>query len=95
MTPGRTSAAGALLPVVTALGLLAACGRQPTPTQPERPEQAERADTGREQAAEVEALVAATKQHPSLVNKEEAGPPIHVTPFTKPGAALGHQHPAK
>jgi hypothetical protein len=86
---GKKCAAGALLPAVIMLGLLSACGQQPAPTT------SERIETPKEQAEEVDALVAATKQHPSLLNKEEAGPPIHVDPFRKSGGMSNHRHAAK
>ena len=64
----KTSAGSALrlLPIAIVLGLLAACGQQPAP-----------AKTPKSEIDEVDALVAAVKQHPSLVNAaKNAGPPI-------------------
>jgi len=69
------------------LGLLTACGQQPIAAPP--------AKTAKSDIDEVEALVAATKQHPSLVNAKDAGPPIHVDPFPKTGGMVHHQHMTK
>jgi hypothetical protein len=72
-------------------GLLAACGQQPAPATSERVVKTPKADID-----EVEALIAATKQHPSLVNgAKDAGPPIHVDPIPRKDDMVHHQHMMK
>ncbi len=86
----RTSASAALrlMPIAMVFGLLAACGQQPAPAKP-----AGVVKTPKAEIDEVEALVAATKQHPSLVNgAKDAGPPIHVDLIPKMGDLTHHQH---
>ena len=79
-----------LLFLSLAIGLLTSCGQQPVPTKPEP------VKTARDEVDEVDALVAATKQHPSLANAKDAGPPIHVDPYPHSKGAPPHQmHMAK
>jgi hypothetical protein len=64
-------------------GLLTSCGQQAAAVR-QPPARTAKADV-----QEVEALVAAVKQHPSLVDaRKNAGPPIHVDPV--PHSAGGH-----
>ena len=89
----RTSAGAALrlVPFAMVFGLLAACGQQPAPAKA-----AGVVKTPKSEIDEVHALVAATKQHPSLVNGgKDAGPPIHVDLFPKSGGMVHHPHMAK
>jgi hypothetical protein len=80
----RTKAGAALkpLPIAIISGLLAACGQQPVrapaPVQPT-------ATTAQSDLSEMNQLIAATKQHPSVINAKEAGRPIHVN-LPKPQA---------
>jgi hypothetical protein len=79
-----------LLSTFAAIGLLTSCGRQPTPARqaPVR--------TAQNDVAEVDALIAATKQHPSLAKgSQNAGAPIHVDPFPHSSGAPPHPHSAK
>lgn len=86
----RTGAAPKLLPIAMAFGLLAACGQQPATPKPELVKSA------KSEIDEVDALVAATKQHPSLVNgAKDAGPPIHVDPVPRSNGMTNHKHMAK
>ncbi len=81
----RTSSGAAvrLLSLTLTAGLLISCGQQAAPVK-QAPAKTARADV-----QEVEALVAAIKQHPSLVDpRKNAGPPIHVDP--KPHSAGAH-----
>ena len=71
----RTSSAAALrlLALPLTAGLLISCGQQAVPVR-QAPASSAKADV-----QEVEALVAAIKQHPSVVDaRKNAGPPIHV-----------------
>ena len=69
----RTTAASRLLPIaMVVFGLLAACGRQPAPARQEPTVSA------KDEIDEVNALIEATKQNPSVANPAKAGPPIHV-----------------
>ena len=71
----RTSSGLALqlLALPLTAGLLTSCGQQAVPVK-QAPARTAKADV-----QEVEALVAAIKQHPSLVDpSKNAGPPIHV-----------------
>ena len=89
----RTSSGAALrllaLPLTAAL--LTSCGQQTAPVK-QAPARTAKADV-----QEVEALVAAIKQHPSLVDaRKNAGPPIHVDPYPHSKGAPPHQmHMAK
>ena len=79
-----------LLPIAMALGLLAACGQQPTAAR-----QATSALGAKAEIDEVDALIAATKQHPSLVNPaKDAGLPIQVKVAPKSGGSTKHDHMA-
>ena len=89
----RTSASAALrlVPIAMVFGLLAACGQQPAPAKPTGVVKTPKAEID-----EVDALIAATKQHPSLVNgAKDAGPPIHVDLTPKMGDMTHHQHMTK
>ena len=89
MMATSAGAAVKLLPIAMMFGLLAACGQQPAPAK-----SAAVVKTPKAEIDEVDALIAATKRHPSLVNGgKDAGPPIHVDPVPKPGS--NHQHTAK
>jgi hypothetical protein len=73
----RTSSGAALrlLALPLTAGLLISCGQQAASVK-QAP-----AKTAKTDVQEVEALVAAIKQHPSLVDpRKNAGPPIHVDP---------------
>jgi hypothetical protein len=73
-----------------AIGLLTSCGQQPAATKPEP------VKTARQQVDEVDALVSAMKQHPSLAKAKDAGAPIHVDPYPhSKGAPPHHMHMAK
>ena len=70
------------LVLLMAIGVLAACGQHPVPSQvvPSDIEEA-RAD------------IAAIKNNPSLTDPSKAGPPIHVDPYPKSaGMHGGHGH---
>jgi hypothetical protein len=86
-----TIAAVRRLPIAMMLGLLAACGEQPEPARP-----VIAASSPKSEIDEVQALIAATKEHPSLVNPaKDAGRPIHVDPLPKSGGGTaGHDHHA-
>jgi len=74
----RTSSGLALqlLALPLTAGLLTSCGQQAAPAK-QVPARTAKADV-----LEVEALVAAIKQHPSLVDaRKNAGPPIHLDPM--------------
>lgn len=80
----RTSPGAALrllaLPLTT--GLLTSCGQQAAPVKQAPPR------TAKADVQEVEALIAAVKRHPSLVDpRKNAGPPIHVDPVPHPAGA--------
>jgi hypothetical protein len=78
----RTSSGAALrlLALPLTAGLLTSCGRQAAPAR-QAPARTAKADV-----EEVEALVTAIKQHPSLVDPQKnAGPPIHVDPMPHSG----------
>jgi hypothetical protein len=78
-----SSAAFRLLALPLTAGLLTSCGQQAAPVK-QTPAGMAKADV-----QEVEALVAAIKQHPSLVDpRKNAGPPIHVDPM--PHSAGAH-----
>jgi hypothetical protein len=81
MTRASTGAALRLLSIPLAIGLLTACGQQAAPVK-QAP-----AETAKAEVQEVEALVAAIKQHPSLVDPRNAGPPIHVDPMPHTGGS--------
>jgi hypothetical protein len=86
----RTSSGAALrlLSIPLAIGLLTSCGQQAAPQAPVK--------TAKSDIDEVDALVAATKRHPSLVDgSKNAGPPIHVDPFPHSSGAPPHSHSAK
>ncbi len=87
----RSGAPLRLLFLSLAIGLLTSCGQQPAATKPEP------VKTAKEQVDEVDALVAATRQHPSLANaSKDAGPPIDVDPYPHSKGAPPHQmHMAK
>ncbi len=73
----RTSPGAALrlLALPLTAGLLTSCSQQAAPVK-QAPARTAKADV-----QEVEALVAAIKQHPSLVDpRKNAGPPIHIDP---------------
>jgi hypothetical protein len=82
----RTSSGAALLHLLAlplTAGLLTSCGKQVAPVRQAPPR------TAKADVQEVEALVAAIKQHPSLVDpRKNAGPPIHVDPM--PHSAGAH-----
>jgi hypothetical protein len=81
----RTSSGATLrlLAVPLLAGLLTSCGQQSAPAK-QAPARTAKADV-----QEVEALVAAIKQHPSLVDpRKNAGPAIHVDPM--PHSAGAH-----
>jgi len=81
----RTSSGAALrlLALPLTAGLLTSCGQQAAPLK-QPPARTAKADV-----QEVEALVAAIKRHPSLVDpRKNAGPPIHVDPM--PHSAGAH-----
>jgi hypothetical protein len=83
-----TGTALRLLPL--AIGLLTACGQQSTPVTPSL------AKTAKSEVDEVDALIAATKRHPSLVDAaKNAGPPIHVDPYPHSRGAPPHAHAMK
>ena len=71
-----------LLSLPLVIGLLAACGQQPSPPAPKSKAQSD--------IDEVHAVIAATKQHPSLLNAKDAGPPIHVDPYPHSKGAPAH-----
>jgi hypothetical protein len=76
MNRPSTAAALWLLALPLTAGLLTSCGQQPAPVK-QAPAKTAKADV-----QEVEALVAAIKQHPSVVDpRKNAGPPIHVDPM--------------
>lgn len=87
----EANAALKLLSLSIAFGLFTGCGEQP----PRASVAAAQRDS-KSEIDEVDALIAATKQHPSLVNPaENAGAPIHVDPVPKSGGAgAGHHHSA-
>ena len=86
----RSDAPLRLLSLSLAIGLLTSCGQRPAATKPEP------VKTAKEQVDEVDALIAATKQHPSLANAKDAGAPIHVDPYPhSKGAPPHHMHMAK
>ena len=89
----KTSAGSALrlLPIAIVFGLLAACGQQSAPAKAARA-----VKTPKDDIDEVDALVAAVKQHPSLVNAaKNAGPPIRVDSVPKTSGMAHHQHAMK
>jgi hypothetical protein len=80
----RTSSGAAfrLLALPLTAGLLTSCGQQAAPVK-QTP-----AGTAKADVQEVEALVAAIKQHPSVVDpRKNAGPPIHVDPMPRSAGA--------
>jgi hypothetical protein len=80
----RTSSGAAfrLLALPLTAGLLTSCGQQAAPVK-QTPAGMAKADV-----QEVEALVAAIKQHPSLIDpRKNAGPPIHVDPMPHSGGS--------
>jgi hypothetical protein len=79
----RTSSGAALrlLALPLTAGLLTSCGQQAAPVK-QAPARTAKADV-----QEVEAVVAAIKQHPSLVDARDAGPPIHVDPMPHSGGS--------
>jgi len=85
----RSGEALRLLFIPLVIALLTSCGQQPSPPAPVK--------TAKSEIDEVDALIAATKQHPSLANaSKDAGPPIHVDPYPhSKGAPLHHMHMAK
>jgi hypothetical protein len=83
-----SGAALRLLSIPLALWLLTSCGQQPSPPSPVKTAQGE--------VDEVDALIAATKQHPSLLNpSKSAGRPIHVDPVPSSTGMPHHAHSAK
>jgi len=90
MRIGELSAVVKLLSMPVAIGLLTACGQQPAPAKAEKP-----VKTAQSEIDEVHALVAGIKQHPSMVNAKDAGPPIHVDPFPKSSGMASHHHMGK
>lgn len=83
--PGTTRAALCLAALLTA----AACAKQSSPTSsPQNDAQAARNDN-----AEVEALKAGIKSHPSMQGgSNEAGAPIHVDPYPHSSGMSGMGH---
>ena len=79
----RAGAAARLLSTALAIALLTSCGQQPSPPAPVK--------TAKSEIDEVDALIAATKQHPSLTNEKDAGNPIHVDPYPHSKGAPPHQ----
>ena len=83
-------AASRLLPVALVFGLIAACGQQPAPAKAAAP-----AKSAKNDLDEVHALIAATKNSPSLVKGSKyAGPPIHVDLAPKSSGSAKHDHMA-
>jgi len=80
-----------LLSIPLIVGLLTSCGQQSAPARQTV------AKIPKDEVDEVEALVAATKQHPSMINvQKDAGPPIHVDPYPHSRGAPPHpMHSAK
>jgi hypothetical protein len=71
-----------LLALPLTAGLLTSCGQQAAPVKQAPPR------TAKADVQEVEALVAAIKQHPSLIDpRKNAGPPIHVDPMPHSGGS--------
>jgi hypothetical protein len=88
MTRASSGAALRLLPL--AIGLLTACGQQSAPVTPTLTK------TAKSEVEEVDALIAATKRHPSLVDAaKNAGPAIHVDPYPHSRGAPPHPHAIK
>jgi hypothetical protein len=76
MNRSSSGAALRLLSLPLTAGLLTSCGQQAAPAK-QAPARTAKADV-----QEVEALVTAIKQHPSLVDaRKNAGPPIQVDPM--------------
>ena len=76
-------AAFRLLALPLTVGLLTSSGQQAAPVRQTQ------ANPAKADVQEVEALVAAIKQHPSMVDpRKNAGPPIHVDPM--PHSAGAH-----
>jgi hypothetical protein len=76
MNRSSSDAALRLLAVSLVIVLMTSCGQQVAPARQPPPK------TAKTDVQEVEALVAAIKQHPSLVDApKNAGPPIHVDPM--------------
>jgi hypothetical protein len=81
------SAAAKLLSMTLATALLASCGQQqPSPSSPP-------AKTPQSEIDEVNALVQAVKDNPSVKDPSKAGPPIHVDPYPKAGGKHDHDMP--
>jgi hypothetical protein len=75
-----------LLALPLTIGLLTSCGQQAAPVK-QSP-----VKTAQDDVLEVEALVAAIKQHPSVVDaRKNAGPQIHVDPMPH-SAGTHHAH---
>ncbi|HZC39004.1 MAG TPA: hypothetical protein VE221_10085 [Sphingomicrobium sp.] len=90
-----SGAAFRLLTIPLVIGLLTSCGQQPAPAKTASIRQAP-PRTAKDDVQEVDALIAATKQHPSLVDpKKYAGPPIHVDPYPHSRGAVPHPHAMK
>jgi hypothetical protein len=90
-----TSGALRLLAIPLMFGLLTSCGQQPAPAKTASIRQAP-PRTAKEEVQEVDALIAAAKKHPSLVDpKEYAGPPIHVDPYPHSRGPVPHPHAMK
>jgi hypothetical protein len=70
-----------LFAIPAIIGLLTSCSQQATLGKQAPPK------TAKADVQEVEALVAAIKQHPSLVDARNAGPPIRVDPTPHPGGS--------
>jgi hypothetical protein len=84
-----SSGALRLLSIPLIIGLLTSCGQQSAARKTSAGPAPVR--TAKGDVEEVEALVAAVKQHPSLVDpKTNAGPPIHVDPFPHSRGAPPH-----
>jgi len=76
MNQTSSGAALRLLALPLTAGLLTSCGQQAAPARQAPPR------TAKADVQEVEALVTAIKQHPSLIDPlKNAGPPIHVDPM--------------
>ena len=83
MNRSSSGAALRLLALPLTAGLLTSCGQRAAPAK-QAP-----AKTAKTDVQEVEALVTAIKQHPSLVDpRKNAGLPIHVDPM--PHSAGAH-----